>query len=399
MQVILAALGGGTPETLTTEAKNALEKADCVIGARRLLDGLCDLVHCELVAATRATDIMAAIEARPEAKTIVAAYSGDTGFYSGARSLVPLLKEKQIPYRVLPGVSSVQLLAARLGRPWQDWTLVSAHGAQCDPVAAVCGGRPAFFLTGSGDGTPQALCAALVRAGLGSLRVTIGENLSCREEKITECTAAQAAEQSFAPLSVLLAEAAPCVQPRTVGWPDEAFTRDRVPMTKQEVRAAALAKLGIRPGETAWDVGAGTGSVAIELTLAGARTYAVECEEAACELIKTNREKFGAWGLRLIQGHAPCALAGLPAPDAAFIGGSKGELEGIVRTVLAANPNARICISAIAVETLGRAVASLTENGIEANVTQIAVARTKNVAGLHMMQANNPVWLITGNCE
>ena len=103
-------------------------------------------------------------------------------------------------------------------------------------------------------------------------------------------------------------------------------------MTKQEVRAAALAKLAVRPADTLWDVGAGTGSVSVELALAAPQghVYAVECEPDACALIRRNREKFAAWNLSLIEGRAPAALEALPAPDAVFIGGTKGSMAAVV---------------------------------------------------------------------
>jgi precorrin-6Y C5,15-methyltransferase (decarboxylating) len=172
-------------------------------------------------------------------------------------------------------------------------------------------------------------------------------------------------------------------------------------MTKQEVRAAALSKLAVRPADVLWDVGAGTGSVSVELALAADRgeTYAVECGDEGCALIRANREKLGAWNLHVIQGKAPEALKELPAPDGVFIGGTRGEMEAVVDTVLGKNPNARICISAIAIETLPAAVAALTAHGIEARVTQLSVSRTKGVGGLHLLMANNPVFLITGNCD
>ena len=164
-------------------------------------------------------------------------------------------------------------------------------------------------------------------------------------------------------------------------------------MTKQEVRAAALAKLAVRTTDILWDVGAGTGSVSVELALASPRgqVYAVECAPDACALIRKNREKFSAFNLSLTEGRAPEALAPLPAPDAVFIGGTKGSLEAVVDAVLCKNPHARICISAIALETLSSAVAALT-----AQVTQIAVSRTKPAGRLHLLMANNPVFLITG---
>ena len=185
---------------------------------------------------------------------------------------------------------------------------------------------------------------------------------------------------------------------RTPGLPDEMFLRGEVPMTKQEIRAAALAKLGVKPDETLWDVGAGTGSVSVELALAAprGRVYAVECEPDACELIRKNQKKFAVHNLILIEGRAPQALEALPAPDAVFIGGTKGGMAAVVDTVLAKNPNARICISAIALETLSAAIAALTAHDLSAEVTQIAVSRTRPAGRLHLLTANNPIFLITG---
>ena len=180
--------------------------------------------------------------------------------------------------------------------------------------------------------------------------------------------------------------------------PDEAFERGDVPMTKQEVRAAVLAKLAVRPEDILWDVGAGTGSVSVELALAAprGRVYAVECRPEGCALIKANREKFRTRNLVLVEGLAPAALSDLPAPDAVFIGGSKGSLAAIVDAALDKNPDARICVSAIALETLSAAVTALTAKGRTVQVSQIAVSRAKAVGGLHLMMAQNPIYLITG---
>ncbi len=396
MIVTLVGLGCGTAATMTAGAAEAVRQADCLLGAGRLLAAVPENGTAKRVEATRPRQILdALLESGAERPCVV--YSGDTGFYSGTRGLLALLAEAGIESRVLPGISSVQLLAARLGRPWQDWTLCSAHGTDCDPVAAVSQGKPAFFLTGGALG-PADLCRRLAEAGLGELEVTVGENLSYETEQILRGTAGTFAEGTFAPLSVLLAEAAPIPQaPRAPGFPDDAFLRGKVPMTKQEVRSAALGKLAVRPTDTVWDVGAGTGSVSVELALAArqGRTYAVECQEEACELIRANRERFGAWNLTPVEGHAPEALEDLPAPDAVFIGGTKGNLDAVLDMVLGKNPNARICISAIALETLSAAVSALTARGLAAEVTQIGVSRTKAAGKLHLLMANNPVFLIS----
>lgn len=395
MQVTLIALGSGAEETITAQARAALRAAACILGAPRLLEGLGSEYPARRIAATRPEELLSLLLAEGGPCAVV--YSGDTGFYSGARQLLLRLREKGIDARVLPGLSSVQLLAARLGRPWQDWTLCSAHGTECDPVAAVMEGKSAFFLTG-GALRPAALCARLSEAGLGHLPVTVGENLACAGERIVCGAAEKLQKESFAPLSVLLAEAAPCAPRRAPGWPDAVFVRGAVPMTKRLVRAAALAQLGVAERGVYWDVGAGTGSVSVELAAQCRRgtVYAVECRSEACALIRANREKFCAWNLRVAEGGAPETLAELPAPEGVFIGGSGGALEAIVAVALQKNKRARIVISAITLETVGQAMEALRKHGLMPEAAQLAVSETKAAGALHLLQANNPVFLIAG---
>ena len=304
--------------------------------------------------------------------------------------------EDRLVIEILPGLSSVQMLAARLGRPWQDWLLVSAHGASCDPIQAVMSGKPVFFLTSGSDG-PTELCKELVAAGLGSLAVTVGENLFRPEERVISLTAAEVAEQTFEPINVMLTEAVPVMPRRSSGWPDSVFVRGNPPMTKQMVRAAALASLAITPEDVVWDVGAGTGSVSVELAALARRVYAVERDPDACALIRANREKFRAWNLTLREGEAPKDLFGLPAPDAAFIGGSGGQLHAILEAVLQRNPDVRLCITCVTLETLQTAIPLLQARGIDPKVTQIAITETVPAGNLHRLQAQNPVFLISGS--
>ena len=396
MNVTLIGMGSGQPENLTLQGLAALRQADLILGARRLLAVL--PAGCtENRAAAYRPDEVAELLQTSGAENAVLVYSGDTGFYSGASSMMEKLEALGVRARVLPGLSSIQLLAAALGRPWQGWNLVSAHGRTCDPVAECMQGRPTFFLTG-GSEDPATLCAQLEAEGFGDMQAVVGQCLGTPEEKLFRGSVKELAAGRFNSLSVLLVEAAEVLPRRAPGLPDEAFERGDVPMTKQEVRAAVLAKLAVRPEDILWDVGAGTGSVSVELALAAprGRVYAVECRPEGCALIKANREKFRTRNLVLVEGLAPAALSDLPAPDAVFIGGSKGSLAAIVDAALDKNPDARICVSAIALESLSAAVAALTAKGRTVQVSQIAVSRARAVGGLHLMMAQNPIYLITG---
>lgn len=396
MNVTLIGMGSGQPENLTLQGLAALRQADLILGARRLLAVL--PAGCtENRAAAYRPDEVAELLQTSGAENAVLVYSGDTGFYSGASSMMEKLEALGVRARVLPGLSSIQLLAAALGRPWQGWNLVSAHGRICDPVAECMQGRPTFFLTG-GSEDPATLCAQLAAEGFGDVQGVVGQCLGTPEEKLFRGSVKELAAGRFNSLSVLLVEAVEGLPRRAPGLPDEAFERGDVPMTKQEVRAAVLAKLAVRPEDILWDVGAGTGSVSVELALAAprGRVYAVECRPEGCALIKANREKFRTRNLVLVEGLAPDALSDLPAPDAVFIGGSKGSLAAIVDAALDKNPDARICVSAIALESLSAAVAALTAKGRTVQVSQIAVSRAKAVGGLHLMMAQNPIYLITG---
>lgn len=402
MEVTLIGMGPGDPSALTGGALAALEQADVLIGSRRLVERCALSPEAQRFSSTKSAEIVEILASGPwECPCVL--YSGDTGFHSGTRTLLPLLEERGISWRVLPGVSSMQYFAAMLGRPWQEWQVVSAHGLACDPVGEVLSakGRPVFFLTG-GAGGAAALCRRLAQAGLGSLTAAVGEALSYPEERIVEAQVWELAEQEFSTLSVLLVDGAAPVWPvRSQGIDDGAFLRGEVPMTKQEVRAAALAKLEVRDGAVYWDVGAGTGSVSVELALLApkSRVYAVEYKGEACALIRANRERFGAYNLELAEGRAPAALAALPAPDGVFIGGSEGELIPILEAALSRNPAVRFCVTAIAVETLGVAVAAFTQLGMNPQITQITVARSRRAGERNLMLGQNPVWIVTGQKE
>ena len=217
MNVTLIGMGSGQPESLTLQSLAALRQADLILGARRLMAALPAGCTANRAAAYRADEVAELLHTSG-AENAVLVYSGDTGFYSGAAALLDKLSALGIRARVLPGLSSVQLLAAALGRPWQEWNLVSAHGRACDPVAECMQGRPAFFLTG-GSEDPATLCAQLAAEGFGEVEAVVGQCLGTPEEKLFRGRVQELAAGRFDSLSVLLVEAAEVQPRRTPGLP------------------------------------------------------------------------------------------------------------------------------------------------------------------------------------
>ena len=400
MKVSLVGMGPGSPALLTRAATAALARAELFIGAPRLLEPYRQgAVPCR--EAVLARDILAALE-QSGAENAAVLLSGDTGFYSGAKGLRPLLLEAGMEVETFPGVSSLQYLCAKIGTPWEDIHPASAHGRACAPAELVARHGRVFFLTGeTGDQTPRALCTALEQAGWGKARAWVGSRLSYPNEEIFSGRVEEFSRRDFPPLSVLLVQGEPACPPAgTFGIPDSGFVRGQVPMTKEEVRAAALSKLRVAPGGTYWDVGAGTGSVSVGmgmLACRNGRVYAIEQDPAACSLVTENAARLGAKNITLIQGKAPGALEGLPAPDGVFVGGSGGNLREILIIALEKNPRVRVVVAAVTLETLSRGAAlldALPFAGVE--VSQITVARARELGRYHLMTGQNPVFLLSG---
>lgn len=405
-KVTIIGAGPGNPDLLSRAALDAIDIADVVIGAHRALAGIDvppDVVRCELV---KTADIVAALTDAASWQRAVVVMTGDVGLFSGTRRLVEALSgDALLDVRVIPGISSASYLAARLARPWQDWRFASAHGVACDIVAEAERAGELFLATSGGE-DPSRLSGELVQAGFGDARVTVAERLSYPDERITCATASEIAGQTFDDLNLMLIEfAGGAGSPAGSRWPyassgipDELFIRGDVPMTKQEVRAVALAKLRLTATDTVWDVGAGTGSVSIEAALVAraGSVWAVERNAAGVRLIRENADAFGCGNVHAVPGVAPDALAKLPVPDAVFVGGSAGELPSIVEAALEKNSQVRLCVPCVTVETLTEACALLSGSrfkGFEA--CQVSVARAEAVGSHHLMKAQNPVFLVS----
>lgn len=396
-RVTLAGIGPGSGEAMTGQVRRAIREADCLIGARRMLEAAA-WAQKPGQEAVSPRDIVRCIQERPDCRRFTVLLSGDTGFFSGAKRLLPALADCQV--EVLPGLSSLQVLCARLGTSYEDVTCLSLHGREGDVVPDAGRFRRLFVLVGGGTDA-SGLCGSLTRAGMGQVRVSVGERLGYPQERVTTGTAAELAGMDFDPLSAVLIEN-PQARPCAPGLPDELFQRSGegpvVPMTKSEIRALVISRLRLREDSLCWDVGAGTGSVSIEIALQTrqGRVYAVEKREDALELLRENRERFHLRNLELVPGAAPQVCRDLPAPTHAFIGGSSGGLREIVSLLLEKNPAVRIAAAAVTLESVAELTGIVRDfQFAEHEVLCLTSARGRVAGDYHLMTGQNPVYLFT----
>ena len=346
----IVGIGPGNNDAMTCEVCSEIKQADCIIGARRMLD----LTVCngqneyEAIAPDK---ISGFIMNHKEYQRFAIVMSGDVGFYSGAKKLIPLLDKCEV--KVLPGLNSLAYLCARLKMSYENIPTVSLHGRDCDIIPYVRENYCVFALLGGEKGVND-LCYNLINNGLEQVKIYVGERLSYRDEKITSGTARELADGIYDALSVALIENNCSDEVITYGLPDNAFLRitgidERVPMTKSEVRSVCLSKLRIAENSVCWDVGAGTGAVAVEMARYARKgmVYAIERKESAAKLIQCNKDKFSLNNMTIISGTAPEICSGLPIPDRVFIGGSSGNMREIISYLIDINPYVRIVATAV----------------------------------------------------
>ena len=406
--ISILGIGMGSADSMTEGVKKLLSRAGLVAGAGRMLDA-CGLTEGtenrrRVLCAWEPDIICRAIEESGEAQTAVL-MSGDSGFYSGTKKLLQALEayreqmkgRREVTIHVEPGISSLSYFASRLQISWEDAKILSCHGKEENLLAAVAGHRKTFVLT---EGQTGEICAELTAGGLGDTLVYEGTNLSGPGETIRKYPAREYRREGKDGLTVLFLINDRYGRFPVTGIPEESFLRGRVPMTKSEVRSVILSKLSVKEEDIVYDCGAGTGSVSVELALAAGkgRVYAVECDPEGIELIRRNGEKFGCRNLTAVEGMAPQVLEGLPAPDAVFIGGTKGRLSGILEALRQKKKPMRICLSAVTLETVSEALGCVESFRLQnAGACQIAVTGLQPIGGLHMLKAQNPIFLIWGD--
>lgn len=393
-KISLVGIGMGAEKTLTLEGKKALNAAELLIGAKRMTEAV-QKPGQMVLHEYRSEKIVEYIREHPKYRTVAIALSGDVGFYSGAKKLIDQLDGN---VEVICGISSVVYFMSKIGLSWDDAKIVSAHGRNCNLISLIRHNPKVFSILGTEDGV-AVLASRLVYYGMGDVTLYVGENLSYENEKIFHDKAANLTEYRGDALSVVTA----CNEKATPmsavhGISDGEFLRGKAPMTKEEVRTVSLSKLRLSEDSVCYDVGAGTGSVSVEMALRAwmGQVYAIEKKEDALALLKENKKKFAVDNLAIIPGVAPEAMTELPAPTHAFIGGSSGNMQDIINLLLEKNPKVRIVINCITLETVTEAMNAIRDFGLEdVDIVQLAAARSKSIGRYHMMMGENPIYIIS----
>lgn len=375
MIAVLGVSGGRVPAG--TEA--LLLGADVVAGGRAVLEALAPAGARQVPLGAGLTATLEALGREPGSVCVLA--SGDPGFFGVVRALGEAVGPERLD--VHPAPSSVALAFARLGLPWDDALVVSAHGRDPRPAIHTALRHPKVAVL-----TEPRAPAAMIAEALAGRTVFVAEALGTSNERIRR--AAPGLEYAE-PNVVIVLE--PGAAPRATVWalPEDAFEHRGGMITKAEVRAVALAAIGPGTGDLVWDVGCGSGSVAIECARLGAAAIAIDADPGAIQLTARNANAH-AVPVRTVLGTAPEALADLPDPDAAFAGGGGPALLDHV----APRTRRAVVVTVALIERIAPAMERLTAHGLEVTATTIQASRLRPLAGGHRLAAENPVTVITG---
>lgn len=398
MNINLIGIGLGNPELLTKAACNAISKSDIVIGAKRIVESIrSDFSDKTYFTEYNTEKILDIINSNTDSE-IAVVFSGDISLFSGGSKLFERLKAfKNCKINTFPGISSLSYLCAKTNIDISKVKILSFHGKDELLYHNIDSNEYTFIITSKGEGAKE-ICRKLISFGFFDLDVTIGENLSYDDERITTAKPGDFLDMDISDLNCMIIYNPDSDKAISFGLHDEVFARDKVPITKSEVRAVILSKLNISSDSICYDIGAGSGSVSIEMAGLAyeGKVYAVEKNPVAVELIKKNIHNFNAENVELIFAKAPEGLDHILEADKIFIGGSGGELNTVMDIIFASQKHPTVVISAITLETVAQITDILKkakEYGYDTEVTAINVSKSKEVGPYNMMMAQNMVFI------
>jgi precorrin-6Y C5,15-methyltransferase (decarboxylating) len=406
-KVHIIGIGSDGLAGLTSRARDLIVNADLVLGSDHTLELLPDVRVERLHIGSNLPDVVRMVETNLGRKRMVVVAGGDPLFYGVARYLCDRLGKDH--FEVLPHVSSMQLAFARVKESWEEAFLTNLASHPLESVLDRIRVAEVVGLFTSENESPPRIARELLARGLDYFRVYICENLGGPDERVTQGELADIQDMEFAPLNVMILkrkpgrpdQQRPAARFRRFGNPDDVFAQSRPKsglITQAEVRAIALAELDIQPASVVWDIGAGSGSVAIEAAQLAEPgiVYAIEQEAADYHLILANAQTFGVRNLKAVHGTAPAVFTGLPAPDAIFVGGTGKEVARLLEAAYAAlRPGGRMAINVATVESLSATYAALKALASEVRALLVSLSRGVDQLETLRFEAVNPTFLLS----
>lgn len=405
-KIHIIGVGGDGLAGLTGRARELLQNADLVLGSEPTLGRIPELTAQRLVIGTDLQEVVQTLEKEDGAKRIVVVASGDPLFYGVAHFLCDRLGKER--FEVLPHVSTMQLAFARVKESWEEAYLTNLASHPLESVLDRIRTAETVGLFTSEHEDPPTIAKALLARGIDYFRAYVCENLGGPKERVTQGELSDLATMEFDSLNVMILKRKPgrpdqqriTQRFRRFGNPDDIFAQSRPKsglITQAEVRAIALAQLDLAAESVVWDIGAGSGSVAIEAAQLATRgmVYAIEQDVADYHLIVANAATFGVHNLKAVHGIAPAVFMGLPAPDAIFVGGTGKEAVRLLEAAYAAlRPGGRMVVHVASLESLSAAYSALKTLSKPVSALLVNLARGAEQMETLRFEALNPTFLM-----
>lgn len=427
-------IGGGPGDAsyILPMARQAVEQSDLIIGDRRLLQTFGLAADNEYIFEMgRMMERLEWLKKRPDSLRVGILVSGDPLMYSMFRLVRRTFPKAKIT--VIPGIGSIQAFAARLGESMEDARIISAHGRDMtgDTLVKAVRQYPKLFILCDNERTPDWMAEQLMDAGLTAVDMAAGSRLSYSDENIVFGSPANIfhgpsvqgdnsendgranpGNRKYPALSLVMIKN-PNVLSNTEGMSetksmlkpsdgallrDAAFSRNKTPMTREEIRWIAVGKMQLSENSVVWDVGAGTGSVSVECArrCPSGKVISIEKNQRALEVLYENRERLTQRNMEIIEGTAPEAFEGLLRPSHVFIGGAGGALREILERICQYGAGIRVIIACVTMETMMEAYKlSDTIAGLKRReMVSVRIETERPVGSYHLMEGGHPVTLI-----
>lgn len=397
--VTVIGIGGDGCAGLTSRAVNAVMCAGVLVGGERHLAFFPQFQGVRIVVKDGLGGVLDQVADLAEERHVCILASGDPLFFGIGSLVIKRLGAEHV--EVLPQPSSMQWAFARAGLKWDDAAFLSFHGRSSEGFLTRLKHQAKIAILTDEKNSPPVLARRMVEHGETAWAVWVCENLGGPDERVRRFDVETlAACQDIGPLNVLvLVRTDPSwCPPCTIPFLHEDVFAKRMPkkglITKREVRLLSLAAMGIRPDSVVWDIGAGSGSVSIEAALLAPRgmVYAIEVDPEGVRICRENLLAHAVDNVRVIAGRAPEALTGLEAPDAVFIGGSKGSMEEVIDVAMdRLQPGGRLVVNAITLENAAETYQTFRKRGLVPDVTLLQVSRAEPLAQYLRYEALNPI--------